>query len=598
MLDGQKQYFKFTAPNNGVYYFWSQARAYMYGDLYSELGGECLSSDYDGGSKGNFCIRYRLKAGQTVYLCPRQYNDRDVKYQVVVSTTNNSTKWTPTYEHTAMTLGEEYVGNYYDVYDFSTFLFTAPEAGTYVFTSNSEYNMEGVLYSDDALEEGLANDDSAENGQFKIVYALEEGETVYLRPYSWSDEVSYTVKVTKMPNILASIGGDNDDSTDLNIEATSAIVEVVNDYDSMLLYCASIDLSSGESTGKNFKAWISETFDFADAEEVDADNEFTWYRPTGTYYVKIESVDENNLGGIRVNFVNDGEYVEPVVEEYDEIPLGITTAFIAENEYTAPIMQLTAPMDGTYTVHAQNQGIDMVGSGITYADGTPVTDTYTGEGGWDRTYTFTLEKGDVIYLSFSAWSVVSGPVQVDVTVNATCSECNGVNGHMETCSHYGEDIEDGDEDDSLIFDVTAWSDYNDGWSADYEATNTYTGDSVSIELPAAYSGYFGAKYSGIDLEAGTYQLTFDLAVIGMADVEICVRDAEGNAVFEAMGDSGYDPVTNTFTFTIDEAIEGGSLTMVFYTDSSMEGSIGASNVSVTNISLVELIPVGEDDSED
>ncbi|HPY86186.1 MAG TPA: hypothetical protein PLS20_14290, partial [Ruminococcus flavefaciens] len=157
-----------------------------------------------------------------------------------------------------------------------------------------------------------------------------------------------------------------------------------------------------------------------------------------------------------------------------------------------------------------------------------------------------------------------------------------------------ENIEDGDEDDSLIFDVTSWSDYNGGWSADYEATNTYTGDSVSIELPAAYSGYFGAKYSGIDLEAGTYQLTFDLAVIGMADVEICIRDAEGNAVFEAMGDSGYDPVTNTFTFTIDEAIEGGSLTMVFYTDSSMEGSIGASNVSVTNISLVELIPVGED----
>lgn len=150
----------------------------------------------------------------------------------------------------------------------------------------------------------------------------------------------------------------------------------------------------------------------------------------------------------------------------------------------------------------------------------------------------------------------------------------------------------------MRIDVTAWSDYNGGWSADYEATNTYTGDSVSIELPAAYSGYFGAKYSGIDLEAGTYQLTFDLAVIGMADVEICVRDAEGNAVFEAMGDSGYDPVTNTFTFTIDEAIEGGSLTMVFYTDSSMEGSIGASNVSVTNISLVELIPVGEDDSED
>lgn len=41
-VDGQKTYFKFTAPKTGTYYFWSQANAQMIGELTSKPGGELL----------------------------------------------------------------------------------------------------------------------------------------------------------------------------------------------------------------------------------------------------------------------------------------------------------------------------------------------------------------------------------------------------------------------------------------------------------------------------------------------------------------------------------------------------------------------------
>ncbi|WP_051463372.1 hypothetical protein [Ruminococcus flavefaciens] len=203
-VDGQKQYFKFTAPKSGVYYFWSQTIAYMYGDLYDNLGGNYLAGDSGYGEYGNFCLQYHLKAGQTVYLCPRQYDNEDVKYEVVVSRTNNSAQWTPEFSHTALTLDSEVHGTYNDYYDYDTFLFTAPEAGTYIFNAynnDTYYDLDGELYSDAALKNEVAYYSDSNN--VKIQYELAAGQTVYFKPrnYYSSDYAEYTVKVTKRTRV-------------------------------------------------------------------------------------------------------------------------------------------------------------------------------------------------------------------------------------------------------------------------------------------------------------------------------------------------------------------------------------------------------------
>lgn len=80
-----------------------------------------------------------------------------------------------------------------DIFDY--FSFKAEEAGTYVFTSESEYDTWAVLYGDSTLEASLAdNDDGGDNSQFRIEYELEEGQTVYLKP---GGGLNYTVTVTK-----------------------------------------------------------------------------------------------------------------------------------------------------------------------------------------------------------------------------------------------------------------------------------------------------------------------------------------------------------------------------------------------------------------
>ena len=188
----------------------------------------------------------------------------------------------------------------------------------------------------------------------------------------------------------------------------------------------------------------------------------------------------------------------------------------------------------------------------------------------DADYTITVTKGED-----------------NIIPEEVCAECNGVNGeHQETCSHYGENVEDSDEDDNLIYDVTAWSDYNDGGYHNDDPTSTYEADQISFELPVGFTGNFGARYDGLNLAPGTYQLSFDFVADGMVDADIRIRYEDGDDVFLPGAYSSYEPWTNILTFTIEETIENGSLTILLYTDSVNEGSLPASNVSISNISLV------------
>ena len=518
--------------------------------------------------------------------------------------------------------------NLWDTYSFYNsrrapvdYTFTAPMTGYYYLTS--EYTgATSYVYTD---EDGLAHEEIFDPTFSMFIYDndyntlhsfsltpgmsekesafyLEEGQTVKINFYQnelrGSDHIDFSLNWAK-PGVL-----DVDSTQENAIDENSCIwYEFTAPANGTYIFSAESNEGDMEfAFGSNGIEWISNNSSVEYSRELSKDE---------TVYVRIYSSENDGLS-YSISVSNSNNEFNPTVLESiaPELSDNAETHSYTVNEKEAYIKLEYTPEASSYVLSIQNvYNLESMAVWFLNANGEGECVGYTNSDGiftWDMTNDF-FGDDDYVFVKLVTEQNPLGYISVDYTYEVIddiipdeiCEECGGVNGnHSENCSHYGEWIEDGDEDDSLIFDVTAWSDYNGGNYQSDETTNSYTGDSVSIELPVGFSGNFGAKYDGLDLEAGTYQLTFDLAVIGMADVEICVRDAEGNAVFEAMGDSGYDPVTNTFTFTIDEAIEGGSLTMLFYADSVNEGSIGASNVSVTNISLVELIPVGEDGSED
>ena len=89
-------------------------------------------------------------------------------------------------------------GHFEDGDNYDIFVFTAEEAGTYVFTSDSSSDIDGILYSDAERTQEIDGDtDSGENWQFVITVDLDEGQTVYLWPYeNVFQSADYTVTVT------------------------------------------------------------------------------------------------------------------------------------------------------------------------------------------------------------------------------------------------------------------------------------------------------------------------------------------------------------------------------------------------------------------
>ncbi|WP_303837967.1 hypothetical protein [Ruminococcus flavefaciens] len=234
-VDGQKQYFKFTAPKSGVYYFWSQTISHMYGDLYENLGGNYLAGGEGYGDYGNFCIEYHLRAGQTVYLCPRQYDNEDVKYEVVVSRTNNSANWTPTFNTTdilspvAVTEGMEIEANSYSI-DSKTayFMLNADDnASTYIFDISNIDQEEAMAvtfyYSDGSeivpdeyvtLEGGTTDDDGIFSVEFDP-FAFGDEEYIYVK-FETSDNNIGDVSILYTYNADENVeeGGDEDEDID------------------------------------------------------------------------------------------------------------------------------------------------------------------------------------------------------------------------------------------------------------------------------------------------------------------------------------------------------------------------------------------------
>ena len=314
-VNGKQTVFKFTAPVSGTYYFWSESKCNMYGNLSSMPNGDYIVGDDNSGYANNFCFAHRISAGETVYLNCHQIDNCDCEYNVMVSKTNRSQEYEPVFETIEMILDTPVSGYYENADGFDIFSFTSEMAGTYVFTSENAVDiygnvadMYGELYSDDALTNQLTYDDDGSESyrQFRIEYELEEGQTVYLKPYNLSeyDSCDYIVTVTKTEEmneteILGTVDsyGDISTSSSFNTDSSSAIIQVncVN----------SIPMDFYMLTNSEINMWTAlslESDDNRENEQTGIEFSFNYAPMADCYYIFIETTDGSSIGDIEVGY--------------------------------------------------------------------------------------------------------------------------------------------------------------------------------------------------------------------------------------------------------------------------------------------------------
>ena len=314
-VNGKQTVFKFTAPVSGTYYFWSESKCNLYGNLSSMPNGDYIVGDDNSGYANNFCFAHRISAGETVYLNCHQIDNCDCEYNVMVSKTNRSQEYEPVFETIEMILDTPVSGYYENADGFDIFSFTAEMAGTYVFTSENAVDMYGnvadmygELYSDDALTNRLTFDDDGSESyrQFRIDYELEEGQTVYLKPYNLSEYEScdYTVTVTKTEEmneteILGTVDsfGDISTSSSFNTDSSSAIIQV---------NCMnSIPMDFYMLTNSEINMWTAlslESDDNRENEQTGIEFSFNYAPMADCYYIFIETTDGSSIGDIEVGY--------------------------------------------------------------------------------------------------------------------------------------------------------------------------------------------------------------------------------------------------------------------------------------------------------
>lgn len=257
-VPGEEQWFSFTAPEKGTYYFYSESQIDTYGILYdlnwetnifnSIYENDDISTGYFGlagfaGNEYDFCIPVEMEEGQTYYLSTSLYNENvtgDFKIKVSL---NNPVKEeiNEADVQNAKEINIDYKENVtiQEPGEYKWFKFIPNESGSYIFYSSSTEDVRAILFKYDEETEQYAlvaeNDDSDMNENsydFRISSELENGVTYYLctNMYDLLDTGAFGVTVTKTK------------------KAESVEVKEVKPYSSMLAYRNQMDNSYGQMT--------------------------------------------------------------------------------------------------------------------------------------------------------------------------------------------------------------------------------------------------------------------------------------------------------------------------------------------------------------
>lgn len=188
--DTEGSFDRFVAPYSGVYHFYSTRDAMdLCGYLFDEDMNLIAYNDDNGDSKA-FSIYQYLEAGQTVYLQAMLFD-----YGSDTATICADFVSTEPVPSLSLGLGETPMGmNAGDIFMAS---FTAPYTGEFRFVGEGETSTYGItasLYDTDWQDLGVSS--TGYTAYFNLKYAMQEGETIYLKANCSKTDLSTILKVT------------------------------------------------------------------------------------------------------------------------------------------------------------------------------------------------------------------------------------------------------------------------------------------------------------------------------------------------------------------------------------------------------------------
>ena len=405
-------------------------------------------------------------------------------------------------EHTApvtLPLNTPTSGHYeYDDYDL--FAFTAEEAGTYVFTSDSPKYSFAQLYGDADMKNFiLSNNDGNGYGKFRIQIDLEKGQTVYLKPIGnnvMTDVFDYTVKVRKMsaePVKMHTLALDG---------TATGHYEDCGEYDVFSFTAAEdgIYLFTGENTKGGIYGELYSDAELTDEisydynysapftirAELDA-GQTVYLRPTG--YNSDESCDYTVSVAKKVVVLS-----EPIALDLDTETEG---SYVDMDEYDR--FSFTAPEDGLYVFKgrcSQGEVYAELYSDAAMTDWIAGADTHWTDWYVDFTIRVELEAGQTVYLK-PIYSY-DDSCNYTVTVKQRTLEPNELLLNVPVTGHY----EDSDFYDVFSFTAEDEGDYIFVTDGGYTSMESYLYDAETDSELA--SDYYGNYTSTIEyhLEAG------------------------------------------------------------------------------------------------
>ncbi len=349
-----KPYYSYTAEEDTRVYF----KAYGSEDLdvavYSELGADPITSDYDGGRAE---VSFDVKAGETVYIQPTSGQNQAFTYTMKLSTN--------AIETVAMTDNETYTITPDTAGDLTTLSFTAPADGHYLiegksntafyyqlannidFTTNVEFDENGIQLASPSTwsHETWSGDSSI----LPYYVWLNAGETVYIRGYfdgetTSDDSISFRVHAVTPVDTALTLN----DMTNPNVISLNP-----DDYDRRTIEgkAEAQYIISTDSTDSHVIVWDK------DWNEIGLDNE--WNETGCTYFFNC---DEDQTYHVLVIPTKASDSYGPVNvwvwENTDqEIDINLWDTYSFYNSRRAPVnYTFTAPMTGYYYLYSEYTG--------------------------------------------------------------------------------------------------------------------------------------------------------------------------------------------------------------------------------------------------
>ena len=301
----------FTAPSSGNYSFRTLNAGDTVGTLYTSEYGEAAARIDDNGSDQNFLINYALYSGQTVYLDVEYFNssyDGTVTLMISQESQSRDLSAMPTCSLSIGSLG------YNNVHIRSGHVarvrFTAPSAGTYVFTTNEARDTIGLIYAgEDSNEIITQNDDYNGDQCFRIERTMRANETICLGVLFYSSNESGYIQVRIYKQ--GSSGGSASGGSTTTNRSSSGRPANWPVGETITVYVSSGNTRTGPGTGYSWSGYVNRGYTFTVVERRLGDTGKDWYKiwHEGQYQWISSGIVE--IDGYRNGTING----EPFLEE-------------------------------------------------------------------------------------------------------------------------------------------------------------------------------------------------------------------------------------------------------------------------------------------